>query len=450
MAKDMTQGSSTKILITFTVPMILGNIFQQLYNTTDAIIVGKYIGKNALAAVGVATPMISIATFFIYGLCIGTSILMSQLFGSKKYYDLKQEVSTALIAGTLLSAVISIVCIFLSKYFLILFDTPSDILKDAEVYLKIVFGGLIFSFLYNFYSGALRAIGNSKTPLIFLIISCILNGILDIIFIVILEFGVAASAVSTVLAQGIAAILCMAYVYIKIPTIKIKPKELVLNKSLLGQTIKYSWVAALQQTSLFLGRLLIQGIVNPFGTSAIASYNSVTRVDSFMLAPADSFAAAMSTYSAQNKGAGKNHRIIEGYKNANKIIAIYSIVTTLIVFFSAENIIRLFISGSETEVITIGVDYLHKMSIFYILAGFGNILQGLFRGVGKLKIPLISTTLSISVRVLLSYILAPYFGISSVSYGIAAGWIFLVVYGSLMRSKYFKEITSSKYQVNHF
>lgn len=445
MAKDMTQGNSTKILIRFTVPMILGNLFQQLYNTTDAIIVGKYIGKNALAAVGAATPIISIATFFIYGLCIGTSILMSQLFGSKKYDELKQEVSTALIAGTLLSAAVSIVCIFLSKYFLLLFGTPREILGDSEVYLKILFTGLFFSFLYNFYSGALRAIGNSKTPLIFLILSCILNGIIDIFFIVVLDFGIAFSAISTVLAQGIAAILCMAYIYLKIPTIRIKPRELIINKSLLAQTIKFSWVAALQQASLFLGRLLIQGIVNPFGTSAIAAFNSVTRVDSFMLAPADSFAAAMSTYSAQNKGAGKEQRIIEGYKNANKIIAIYSIVTTLIVFFGAENIVKLFISSTETEVIAIGVDYLHKMSIFYILAGFGNILQGLFRGVGKLQIPFVSTTLSISVRVLLSYILAPYLGISSISYGIAAGWFFLVAYGSLMRKKYFNEISSSSF-----
>ncbi len=442
MTKDMVEGSSIKILIEFTIPMILGNIFQQLYNTTDAIIVGKYIGKNALAAVGVSNPIVSIAIFFMFGLCIGMSVLVSQFVGAKKYDDLKKEVSTALIAGTLFTIVISIVCIALSKYFLIMSGTPEEIVNDADTFLKITFGGLIFSFLYNFYSSSLRAIGDSKTPLIFLITSCVLNGILCIVFVAVFKLGIAGSALATVIAQGISALFCIIYVYIKIPMIRLKLNHLVLDKLLLRETIQYSWASALQQASLYIGRLLIQGVVNSFGTNAIAAYNSGTRVEGFVLAPGDSIAAAMATYVAQNKGAGKSVRIIDGYKNASIMITMLNIVITLFVFIGAEPLMKLFVSGSETQVIALGVEYLHRMSVFYVLAGIGAPLQGIFRGVGKLKIILVSTVLSISVRVSVSYILSQYLGISSVVYGIAAGWVFLTVYGLVMRIKYFKEIAS--------
>jgi putative MATE family efflux protein len=439
MAIDMTRGSSSKILITFAIPMVFGNILQQLYNTTDAIIVGRFIGKNALAAVGVANPIMSIAIFFIFGICIGTSVLISQLFGAGKYDVLKREISTALIVGIIFTIGMSLVCMFLSRWVLILIGTPEDILYDAELFLKIIFGGLIFSFLYNFYSSALAAIGDSKTPLIFLFISCVLNGILCVIFVVFFNLGVAGSAIATVIAQGTSSILCIAYVYIKIPILRLKSKELIVDKTLLRKTIQYSWVTALQQTCLYIGRVLVQGVVNPFGTNAIAAFNSVTRVDSFMLAPGDSFASSMGTYSAQNMGAGKRNRIVEGYKNANIIITVYSIITSLVVFLGAEMIMRFFVSGNEIEVILIGVKYLRFMSVFYIISGFCNILQGLFRGVGKLRITLIATLMQISIRVVLSFLLAPYFGISAVGYAVAAGWIMMLIYEGLACKRFFYE-----------
>jgi putative MATE family efflux protein len=424
--------------------MVLGNIFQQLYNTTDAIIVGRFVGKGALAAVGVANPIMSIAIFFMFGICIGTSVLMSQLFGAGRYKALKKEVSTSLIAGLIFTVVLSIFCVVLSKWFLILTGTPKDILSDADVFLKIIFSGLIFSFLYNFYSSALRAIGDSKTPLIFLIISCILNGILCYTFITVFKMGVAGSALATVIAQGVSSVLCIVYVYMKIPLIKINSKELVVDGPLLKRTIQYSWVSALQQTCLYLGRLMVQGVINPFGTNTIAAYNSVTRVDSFILAPGDSFAASVATFSAQNKGAGKHERIFEGYKKGNLIIIVYNIFATFIVFFGAETIMKLFVSSSEQQVISIGVEYLKNMSLFYILAGFCNIFQGLFRGVGKLRITLIATLVQISIRVSLSYVFAPIFGIKSICYAIVSGWIFMITYEGLACRKYFKASESKQ------
>lgn len=440
MKGDMTEGSSSKILITFSIPIVLANILQQLYNTTDAIIVGRLIGKNALASVGVANPIMSIAIFFIFGICIGTSVLMAQIFGAGEYKDLKKEFSTALIVGIIFTIIMSIICIFLSRWILIITGTPKEILNDADIFLKIIFGGLIFSFLYNFYSSALRAIGDSRTPLIFLLVSCVLNAILCVIFIVFFKFGVAGSAIATVIAQGISSMLCIVYANIKIPLIKLNRNELIIDKSLLKQTIQYSWVTAVQQTCLYVGKLLVQGVVNPFGTNAIAAYNSVTRIDSLVLSTAESFGTSVATYSAQNKGAGKYDRIIEGYKKSNIIMTIYGIVSGLIVFLGAEKIMHLFVASSEKEVILIGLKYLKLMSIFYILSGFCNIFQGLFRGVGKLNITFIATVIQIFARVALSYALAPHLGVSSVCYAIGIGWILMIIYEGFQFRKYFKEI----------
>jgi putative MATE family efflux protein len=440
----MTEGSPAKILISFSIPMVLGNLFQQLYNTADAILVGRFVGKNALAAVGVANPIMSIAIFFLFGICIGISVLMAQLFGAGKHKALKREVSTALIIGIAFTLVISAICILLSRWLLIVTNTPKDILNDADIFLKIIFSGLIFSFLYNFYSSALRAIGDSTTPVIFLIISSILNVILGLVFIAVFKLGVAGSAIATVIAQGISSLLCIIYVYLKIPLIRLNRNEFLIDKYLLKKTIRYSWVSAMQQTCLYIGRLLVQGVVNPFGTNSIAAYNSVTRVDSFVLAPGDSFAASIATYSAQNLGAGKEDRITEGYKKGNLIITVYSVLTALIVFFSAKGIMKFFVSGSEVEVISIGVKYLTTMSLFYVLSGFCNIFQGLFRGIGKLRITLNATIMQIIIRVALSYMLAPYLGISSVCYAVVAGWIFMITYEGLAYQKYVKKRQAAK------
>ncbi|MDD4504537.1 MAG: MATE family efflux transporter [Clostridiaceae bacterium] len=449
MKGDMTQGSSSKKLVTFAIPMVLENILQQLYNTTDAVILGRFVGKNALAAVGVANPIMSIAIFFIYGICIGASILMSQIFGAAKYETLKREISTALIAGSIFTGIISIICIFLSRYILIIIGTPEEIINDAEIFLKIIFGGLVFSFLYNFYSSVLKSIGNSKAPLIILSISCVLNGILCIVFVVVFRLGVIGSAIATIIAQSVSSVLCIVYVYIKIPLIRLTRDELIIDKALLRKTIQFGSVTALQQVSIYIGKLLVQGVVNPFGTNAIAAYNSVTRMDAFVLSPGDSFAASVATYSAQNKGAKKWNRIIEGYKIGNIIITVYNFIIAVIVFSGAEKIMHLFVPGSEKEIILIGVEYLKLMSFFYALSGFCNIFQGFFRGIGKLRITFIATIMQMSTRVALSYIFAPYLGISSVCYAVAAGWTLMIIYeGFMYRKDYLKIKALSAAQKN--
>ncbi|WP_315118040.1 MATE family efflux transporter [uncultured Clostridium sp.] len=437
---DMTRGNTSKLLISFAVPMMLGNIFQQLYNTVDSIIVGKFVGKEALAAVGVANPIMSIVIFFIVGICMGALVLMAEFFGAEEKDKLKREISTSLIIGTVFTLVLSIVSIMLSRGILILTQTPDNIINDADAYLKVIFIGLIFSFLYNFYSSALRATGDSRTPVLFLIISAIINVILDIVFVAFFNWGVVGAAAATVLAQAISAVLCILYIYFKIPILRLTKDELVVDKVLLKATINYSWVSATQQTCLYVGKLLVQGVVNSFGTNAIAAFSAVTRVDAFALAPGGSIADAVTTYTAQNNGAGRQDRIKEGYKQGNIIIAVYCLMVTAIVFFGADLIMKFFVAESEREVILIGVDYLKTMSLFYILSSFCNVFQGLFRGVGELRVTLFATLFQISIRVILSYMLAPYLGVKSVCYAVIGGWIFMICYEGIEYRKYMNKI----------
>jgi putative MATE family efflux protein len=364
---------------------------------------------------------------------------MAQIFGAGRYEKLKREVSTALIAGIIFTITISIVCIFLTRWILVIIDTPVEILDDAQIFLQIIFGGLIFTFLYNFYSSSLRAIGDSKTPLVFLIISCILNAILCIVLITVFKLGVEGSAIATVTAQAVSSLLCIIYVYRKIPLLSLKRNEFIMDNSLLKLSIQYSWVTALQQTCIYIGKLLVQGAVNPFGTNAIAAFNSVTRIDSFVFAFGESYSASVATYSAQNKGAGKMSRITEGFRISIFTMVAYSITLGFIVFIGAESIMKLFVTGEEIEVIKIGIEYLKIISVFYILSNTNNVFQGLFRGIGKLRIPFWATFIQIAIRVILSYILSPYFGMKSISFAIGMGWSIMLIFELACYKKYFKQ-----------
>lgn len=439
MKGDMTVGSSTKILIYYAIPLVLGNLCQQLYNTTDAIVVGRFVGKNALAAVGVANPVMSVALFFIIGLCIGISVLLAQLFGKGDYIKLKKEMATGLILGGSLTIVLSLLFIGISRWFLITIGTPSEIIVEANQFLKIIFTGLVFSFLYNYYSSALRAIGDSFTPLIFLVISCLTNGALCIFFVAVLNMGIIGSAIATVLAQALAAFFCMGYVYFKVPLLRLGLSDLIIDRSLMKKTFQFGWITALQQTSLYLGLLLIQGAVNPWGINSIAAYNVATRIDSFVLAPGDSLSNSVATFAAQNNGKGQLLRIIEGYKKGNLIVTMYNVLITLVVILNAEVIMKLFVSQVETDVIRLGADYLRTIAMFYMLSGFNNVFQGLFRGVGMLRITFVVTILQMFLRVTLSYLLISHLNITSVGYATGVGWIVMFIYEGLACNQLFKK-----------
>jgi len=425
---DMTTGSISKHLIKFTIPLILANIFQLSYNAADSIIVGRFSGTKALAAVGTANPIMNIVIFFIIGICTGASVLMSEYFGSGNIKKFKREVSTTMLAGFIFTLIMIIFCVVLTKPILRLIQTPEEILPAATSYLRIIFFGLIFTFLYNVFASTLRSIGDSKTPLVFLSISAILNVLMDFIFVGWFKMGVNGAAIATVTAEMLSSVFCIVYVYKKVPFLHFARKEIVLDRALLRITVKYSWVTAMQQTCLYVGKVFVQGAVNPLGIETIATFNAVNRVDDFAFTPQQSIASAMTTFLAQNRGAKKLKRIRQGFWSGMKMETLYWCLIGVLVYFGAKNLMLLFVPEKDSIVVAFGVTYLQLMAFFYVLPSWTNGLQGYFRGMGDLRITLMSTFLQIVTRVIFAYLLVPIWGIVGIALSCLAGWIVMLGY----------------------
>lgn len=425
--RDMTTGNISGHLVRYTIPLILGNLFQLTYNAVDSIIVGKFAGKDALAAVGAANPVMNIAIFFVIGICLGASVLMSEFFGAGDREKLTREVATTLVFGFFFIICVSVIGIISSKAILRLMNVPDVILDDATKYLQIIFFGLIFTFFYNAFAAALKSIGDSKTPIIFLAIASVLNGTLDMIFVAGFHWDVVGAGMATVIAEAVSAILCVIFIYRRVPILRIKFKQLRIDKILLKKTINYGWATALQQCCLQFGKLLIQGVINPLGVDAIATFNAVNRVDDFAFIPEQSIAQSVTTFVAQNRGAKKKDRIMKGFHGGIKIEMIYWVFICAVTYFGSVPIMKLFAIDGESGIITMGSNYLKLMAIFYLLPAFTNVIQGFFRGMGNMKITLISTFVQMVFRVLAVFILAPRFGIPGVAYACLVGWIAMLI-----------------------
>lgn len=428
MAVDMTQGNIPKKLTTFAVPLILGNIFQLTYNAADSIIVGRFVGTNALAAVGTSSPIMNIVIFFIVGICMGTSVLMSEYYGAQDIEKLKKEIATSIVVGAMFSAIMTIIGLCSAPYVLKLMNTPKDIIDIASSYLRIVFCGLIFTFIYNIYAAALRSVGDSKTPIYFLMFSSVLNVGLDYIFIVLFNMETNGVAYATVISQIISSVMCIIYVNKKVPLIRIKVKNLKIDKILLKNTINYSWVTGMQQICLYIGKVLIQSTVNSLGLDSIATFNAVNRVDDFVFQPQQSIASSLTIFIAQNRGAGKKERINSGLKIGLLLEIIYWIVIALIVRIFSSQIMNVFVLDKTNNVVSLGIIYLNSMSIFYLLPAVTNGIQGYFRGMGDLKVTLFSTLVQIIGRVIFAYILVPKYGVAGIAFSCLIGWICMLLF----------------------
>lgn len=428
MQSNMTEGNITKQMIGFALPMILGNVFQLTYNAVDSIIVGRYAGEEALAAVGTSNPIMNIVIFFIIGICLGASVLMSEFYGARDIYKLKREISTTIIAGSLFTVLITILGLIFAPLILRLIQTPEEVLTMATNYLRIIFLGLIFTFFYNVYAAALRSIGDSKTPIYFLIISAIINAVLDIIFVAGIHMGVVGAALATIIAESVSCILCMIYIYKKVPFLHLGLKEMIYDKTLIGKTIHYSWATAMQQTVLQIGKVFVQGAVNPLGIDGIAAFNAVNRVDDFAFIPQQSIAQAMTVCIAQNRGAKKTSRIKEAFKKSLIMELIYWAFLGFMVIFSARSVMGLFVSDSTSSVIELGSGYLKYMAFFYLFPAFTNWIQGYFRGMGNMKVTFYSTSIQMIFRVLFVYLLTPMAGFKGIAYACACGWIAMLLY----------------------
>ena len=398
MATDMTKGPMISQITRFTIPLVLGNLFQLTYNAADSVIVGKFVGDDALAAVGTAGPIMNMVILFITGMCMGAGILMSTHYGAKDYGLLERQISTSMLGGLGFSAVISVLLIVFAHPLLELLQVPENIIGDAKGYLRIIFLGLIFTFIYNFFSNTLRALGDSKVPLYFLMISALLNVIGDLFFVVVLGWGVLGSAAATVHSEMLCCLFCLIYIRKKVPLLCLGKKWKAFDGSILWKTFNYGITSALQQMCVQLGKICVQTVVNVQGVAFIAAFTAINRVDDFAMTPQQNIAHATTTFMAQNRGAGNIRRMKQGFLSSVLIQLVYTSVVAVLVFFGARPIMQLFVSDGSEQVIQLGVSYLRLIALMYLMPAATNTIQGFFRGLGDLKVTLISTILNMSAR----------------------------------------------------
>lgn len=422
-AVNMTEGKITRHLVHYSVPLILGNLFQLTYNAVDSIIAGRFIGREALAAEGMASPVMNIVILGISGICMGAGVLMSEFFGAGKYEKLKREMSTAVLFGLYFSLAVTVLGIFCTPVLLACLHVPPELMEMTTVYLRIIFIGAPFTYFYNALASALKSVGDSKTPLKFLMFSSVLNGVLDLVFIGMLGFGIVCSAVTTVIAEAVSAGLSIWYVYQKIPYLQLRKGEFCIDRGLLKTTLQYGSVTALQQSCQPIGKLLIQGSVNMLGVDAIAAFNAVNRVDDFACMPEQSISHGITTFIAQNRGAGKTERMREGFYKGLALEFAYWVCICTVVLMLRRPIVSLFVTGESAQaIVALGGQYLAVMALFYIYPAFTNGFQGFYRGMGMMKMTLLGTFVQTSLRVIATWILAPRMGISGVAFACAVGW----------------------------
>ena len=427
MTKDLTTGKIMPILVNFTVPLVLGNLFQLTYNAVDSIIVGHFVGKEALAAVGICNPVSTLMILFLNGLCMGASILMGIQYGAKDYETLHRQISTTLLSGAVFSFFLTLVCVIFAVPILLLLQVDPSIMDMTVQYLRIIFLGLMFTFLYNFFSSTLRALGDSASPLYFLIISAILNIFGDLFFVIVLKAGSNGCAISTVLSEALCCLFCIIYIQKKVPILRLGKKWLVFDARLLKKTIAYGWASAMQQATVQMGKIAIQALVNTMGVSVAAAFAVVNRIDDFAITPEQNIAHAMTALMAQNKGAGKNDRMREGFRCGMILELVYGAAVMLICLGFARPLMSLFVK--DEEVIGHGEVYLHLIAGMYILPAITNSLQGFFRGIGDLKVTLMSSFTNMTVRVIAAapMVLLWNFGIEALPYSYLAGWIAMLL-----------------------
>lgn len=443
MIGKLTEGNITRALIKFSIPMILGNLLQQLYNVADTFIVGHYIGTDALAAVGSSFTIMTFLTSIILGLCMGSGILFSMFYGAKQLDKMKTSFFVSFVGIGIFSIGLEIVCLLAIDLILNFMNIPRDIFTDTHQYLFIIFLGLVFTFIYNYFSSLLRALGNSKIPLIFLALASIINIGLDIYLVAEVAMGVAGAAVATLIAQAFSAIGIMLYVFLSQKELLPQRKHWHFEREIFEKIKAYSLLTCIQQSVMNFGILMIQGLVNSFGLVTMSAFAAAVKIDSFAYMPVQDFGNAFSTYIAQNKGAGLEERIHKGFKVAVVMASIFCIFISALVFIFADKLMLIFIESSKSEIIYQGAQYLRIEGACYLGIGCLFLLYGYYRGVGKPGISVVLTVISLGARVVLAYLLAPLFGTLAIWWAIPIGWFLADLIGIMYGLK--KERWTNRY-----
>ena len=423
----MTKGSVAGNMLAFAFPLMLANIFQQLYSVANSAVAGRYMGAAALAATGTAIPIVNVALFLLLGVTMGSSVLMAEFFGAGDMRSLRDELSTSAAAGAAFTVALSAVCVLCAGPLLALIRTPAKLVPMASTYLKIVFAGLIFTFFYNLLSFAMRAAGESTAPLVFLVAASLLNVALSVLFVRRLGLGVGGAAAASVLSQAVSALLSFLYMKFRMP--ELVPESWTrVSAPLLRRTVWYASVSGVQQTVLYFGILILQGAVNPLGVVQIAAFNAVSRIDGFVMALSDSFASSLMMFASQNRGAGEERRVFLGLRRTFEMCGAVTALCAAALFFFPRALASAFLGPGEEEALACAVSFLRVMAAFYMISVICNTLQGFFRGVGMMKAVLYATYVQIPVRVGVTYALARSLGINSAAAGITAGWLCMAAY----------------------
>jgi putative MATE family efflux protein len=431
--KDLTTGNAGKLILNFAAPMLLGNVFQQLFSVVDSIVVGKFVGKEALAAVGASFPVIFIMVSMIIGLVMGTTVVISQYFGAKDFVRVKRAIDTMYIYCAIIGVITTIIGIIISEPLLRLLGLPEEIMPQAVQYLKIYLSGIIIFFGFNGTSAVLRGLGDSKTPLYFLIVATVANIILVILFVGAFKWGVAGAAYATLIANAIAFGLAIYWLNKTHKLIRIAINGLHFDREVFQQSLKIGLPTGVQQTLVAIGALALMGIVNKYGTDVIAGYSVASRLDSLAMIPAMSFSQALSTFVGQNIGANKLERVREGLIATVRMSGIVTIVTTIFIILAGHLMMRLF--TNDAEVVRIGDQYLTIVSSFYVMFTLMFIYTGVMRGAGDTLIPMFFSLLSLwLIRIPFAWILSRQIGPSGIWWSIPAGWLV----GLILAFSYYK------------
>ncbi|WP_066896724.1 MATE family efflux transporter [Clostridium nigeriense] len=423
MTKDMTTGNPVKLILLFSIPLLIGNIFQQFYSMVDTIIVGRFIGVDALAAVGSTGSMSFLINGFVVGLTSGFSVLVSQKFGAKDEEGLKKATSSALVLSLIATAIITIVSVLLAKPMLHLMNTPENIMVDAYSYIVIIYAGTIATVVYNIISGILRALGDSKTPLYFLIVASILNIILDIVFIVNFSMGVAGAAWATIISQGVSGILCIVYTYSKYNILRLKRNDFKVKKRVYIKHLKIGIPMALQFSITAIGIMIVQGALNVFGSTAIAAYTAASKVLQIVMQPAITFGVTMATYCGQNLGAKNYKRIKEGVKKCTEISVITSIIAGLILVFGGKFFVGLFIENPNATILAYAQECLNYSAIFFIPLGLIFIYRNALQGMGESFVPMMAGAYELIARGLVAFILPKFLDYTGICLADPVAWL---------------------------
>lgn len=434
----LINGKPWSAILKFALPMIIGNLFQQLYTMADSVVVGRYVSENALAAVGASYSLTNVFIAVAIGGGIGASVMVSRYFGARKYDKMKNSVYTALISFLIVSVALAVFGFFAGKDIMILLNTPENTIDLAAEYLQIYFLGMPFLFMYNVLSSMFNALGKSKIPLYLLIFSSVFNVALDVFMVKNLGMGVSGVAWATFIAQGISAALAYFIFMREMKTFSEKPKKIYDGREF-NLMLRIALPSILQQSTVFIGLMLMQAVVNGFGSEALAGFSAAARIEGICVVPMAAMCNAMSSYTAQNLGAGKELRVVQGYHLSFGIVGVFAIAICVVLEVFNVQIISLFLGNDGTTVaLETGVRYLQFMGWFFVLIGMKMITDGVLRGAGDMPVFTIANLVNLGFRVAFAAICAPIFGIDMVWFAVPIGWAinFIISYAEYKTGKW--------------